>query len=226
MGEVSILFDESHREMYSIRDYGWFLGFSHLAYLVEELGFSCLSVGRESGLSKVLEKAKTLVFPWPKMYFTRREVSEIWRFVERGGGLWVMGGWSKVLNQLLHKINVHLYADIIVDDLVYDSLVYCPVVEDIERHEITRGVEELIPIFSRSLEARKPARILARCSSRAFSIGHGPYKPGDRPPIMCCAEHGDGRVVVVTDAKMFDNEFITLADHETLASNIIRWLGE
>ena len=137
------------------------------------------------------------------------EISVTKRFVDRGGGLLVMGyGLGNAEKQSLLTAP---YGITFTKDWVRNVTVSR---DEISTHVITQGVDSFTLGSTREisgfyLNVEDPAILLATHE------GH---------PVLACCESGKGRVVVVASVWLFAEKYIEETDNSTLMQNIMTYL--
>ena len=152
------------------------------------------------------------------------ELDAIEAFVERGGGLIVLGEteqdkYGNNLNELLARFGLHLENDTVQD---YEHHVNAPswVLADLQRGARGRAGDLLARVNAACLyrattiTSSNGAVVLARTHASASVPG---------APLIVAATHGQGRVVVLADSDLFGDDCIDELDHRALWLNIVYW---
>ena len=155
---------------------------------------------------------------------TADELDAVQAFVERGGGLIVLGEteqdkYGNNLNELLARFGLHLENDTVQD---YEHHVNAPswVLADLQRGARGRAGDLLARVHAACLyrattiTSRNGAVVLARTHATASVPG---------APLIVAATHGEGRVVVLGDSDLFGDDCIDELDHLALWQNLIYW---
>jgi hypothetical protein len=165
------------------------------------------------------------------------ELDEIASFVQRGGGLIVLGEteqdkYGNNLNDLLDRFGLrienatvqdysHHHGDApswVLADFDHTSAA-APVTADGAAPDLLARVEHAC--FYRSgtlaLGLANGARVVARAHDTASSPG---------APLAAVTTHGDGRVVVLADSDLFGDDCIGDLDHEALWLNLVYWAAQ
>jgi hypothetical protein len=137
------------------------------------------------------------------------EVRAIKRFVARGNALWVMGDGlcdAEALSKVTEPYGIAFFVDPVGAVTVS--------AQDIYRHRLTRGVDEIClgsvrGVGGNYLTVDDPAVVLAEHGGRA---------------VMACCAHGDGRVLVLSSLSAFSQRHIEDKDNPVLLSNILHYL--
>ncbi len=157
---------------------------------------------------------------------TADELDAVQAFVERGGGLIVLGEteqekYGNNLNELLARFGLHLENDTVQD---YEHHVGAPswVLADLQRGARGRAGDLLARVHAACLyrattiTSSNGAVVLARTHASASVPG---------APLIVAATHGQGRVVVLGDSDLFGDDCIDELDHRALWLNLIYWLS-
>lgn len=179
--------------------------------------------------------------------FSAAEIADIQRFVERGGGLLVIGDHTNVyessarINPLLAPMGIEVGYHTAIDyppEYSVAGLAWI-MVFDFERHYLTRDVEMI------SLQTGAPVFGdfgIARLSERGFGDywdpedlsgyygdwnhnGDPEVEPKGRLPVVQAREYGDGRVVVVGDQNIFGDAWLHFGDNFEFLMNTFQWLA-
>lgn len=192
----------------------------------------------------LLVDVDVVIIKVPTQPFTRGEVESLVRFVERGGGLWLIGdhtnfcGSSTYLNQVADRFGLGFQFDSTHDLLTGGVSVYRP--SALLPHPIVRDC----PLFgfqtSCSLRAGWSATpvilagnlraLPADYSQRGFFFEQGAVWARDNYPFgaflqAAAVRHGAGRVVAFTDSTVFSNFSLFLPGRPELALNTVAWLN-
>jgi hypothetical protein len=179
--------------------------------------------------------------------FSDEEIGNIQHFVERGGGLFVIGDHTNVydssarINPILAPMGIEVGYHTAIDyppDHSVAGLAWI-MVFDFDRHYLTRDVEMI------SLQTGAPVlgdHGIARLSERGFGDywdpedtsgyygnwrfdGDPELEPQGRLPVVQAREYGDGRVVVVGDQNIFGDAWLYFGDNFEFLMNTFQWLA-
>ncbi|MGZ4196604.1 MAG: DUF6421 family protein [Solirubrobacteraceae bacterium] len=152
------------------------------------------------------------------------ELEAIASFVERGGGLIVLGEteqdkYGNNVNDLLATFDLHLGNDTVQD---YEHCHSAPSWVLAELCEGGRGrdgdllarVNSACLYRATTVASANGARVLARAHASASVPG---------APLIVATLHGRGRVVVLADSDLFGDDCIDELDHRTLWCNLVTW---
>ena len=155
------------------------------------------------------------------------ELDAIEAFVARGGGLIVLGEteqdkYGNNLDELLARFGLRIEHDTVQD---YEHHRHAPSWILAELCEGGRGLESDVLARVRELcfyrastvaatDAAQGARVLARSHAGA-SASHA--------PLLACAHHGAGRVVVLGDSDLFGDDCFEALDHAALWVDLVYW---
>jgi len=170
--------------------------------------------------------------------YSTAEVDAIRRFVENGGGLLLLGDFEYPNNNIARAFDVLYYSEMVVigdkkaEKFYSDSHTFY--VTDIEKHPITKGVDQIAFFFGIPILSYESGRVLARTSedSWADKDGLGSKDAGeDEGPfdvLLAMENVGKGRAVFFGGAISFWNSVIFEPDQQNLEllSNAVEWLGE
>ncbi|HEV7177530.1 MAG TPA: DUF6421 family protein, partial [Solirubrobacteraceae bacterium] len=152
------------------------------------------------------------------------ELAAIASFVERGGGLVVLGEteqdkYGNNVNELLATFDLHLGNDTVQD---YEHCQGAPSWILAELCEGGRGregdllarVNSACLYRATTIASANGARVLARAHASASAPG---------APLIVATRHGRGRVVVLADSDLFGDDCIGELDHRALWCNLVGW---
>jgi hypothetical protein len=155
---------------------------------------------------------------------TDSELNAIANFVERGGGLIVLGEteqdkYGNNVNDLLATFDLHLGNDTVQD---YEHCHGAPSWILAELCEGGRGregdllarVNSACLYRATTIASANGAHVLARAHASASAPG---------APLIVAARHGRGRVVVLADSDLFGDDCIDQLDHRALWCNLVSW---
>jgi hypothetical protein len=251
-----VLFDEAHSEAWSIRAevaermqavHPADASLARAATVLESRDFD-VSVNDHGPLdSECLQGADVLVIAHPSEprwesttgegdpRLSADELTAIGEWVERGGGLVVLGEteqekYGNNLNELLAGFGIEIESCTVQD---YEHHREAPswVLADLGgdrrdpadhsngaaaaiRSDPLAGVAEACFYRAGTLAVSNGARVIAR----TFESAAPP-----RAPLAAIGEHGAGRVVVLADSDLFGDDCIGALDHETLWTNLVYW---
>ena len=239
-----ILFDEAHSEAWTVRpDVAARMQATHpadsslqrAAEALAERDFR-IEVNEGGPLSEeTLAGADVLVIAHPSEpqweatvgegspRLTDAEIDALAAWVERGGGLIVLGETEQAkygnnLNDLLARFGVEI-ENCTVQDYEHHreapSWIYADLVEsDVAGADPLTRVHQACFYRAGTLALANGARAIARTSADAAP---------PRAPLAAIVEHGDGRVVVLSDSDLFGDDCIGALDHEALWVNLAYW---
>lgn len=239
---MRILFDESHSQAWTIRpelaaqiqpSHPADSSYAAAATAAERRAFS-VEPHVEGPLDDVaLARADVLVIAHPSApdweavvpggspLFSRHELDAIERFVQRGGGLLLLGEeeqakYGSNLAELAARFGFQIENRIVSD---YEQHHTAPhwVLADIEH---SRGGVDLM------------ARVQAACFYRATTVQGGmalarasATASHPRAALLAVAEHGAGRVAVLGDSDIFGDDCIGEFDHQQLWTDLLHWVA-
>lgn len=202
---------------------------------LEARGFS-VTVRHEPIDAPVLAEHDVLVVMNPAYQWAPEELAAVWAFVERGGGLLVLGDHTNIrgtmapLNALLEPSGVRVRFDSAIPNVArwtwYDCMRIHP-------HPVTRGVRDEADIkvsIGASLDLPLSARPLLTgrdafsdagdaANEKGAYLGNMIYDQGERLgdlPLAAVVTHGRGKVIVFGDTSTFQRTAI-MNTHEFVA---------
>lgn len=235
-----ILFDETLNEYWGSK-IG--TGYSELAqelrssgYIVDSLATGSITYDK---ISQYGVFAITAPFTPPKS-LTGDEVQAIKRFVNEGGGLFLVAlGWSWVsyakvslalnpANQIGNEFGITVNDDIIYDPTSNDGDPARPIFHEFADHPVTDGLNKVWIEVPSSLSVRGNARAVIWGSNASYAQSGSTftYPRGSRPLCVATSESGKGRVVYVAHDGIFHNQNLRRYDNLSLALNIFNWLNQ
>ena len=242
-----VLFDEAHSEAWTIRPelaremqpaHPGDASYAIAAQALAERDFVVSANVDEPLTERTLESCDVLVIAHPSDPVWERttgsgsprlsasELEAIASFVERGGGLIVLGEteqdkYGNNVNDLLATFDLHLGNDTVQD---YEHCHGAPSWILAEFCEGGRGREG-------DLLARVNSACLYRATTIASADGAGvlarAHATASAPgaPLIVATRHGRGRVVVLADSDLFGDDCIDELDHRALWCNLVSWVA-
>ncbi|MHA1244205.1 MAG: hypothetical protein ACTSP7_06475 [Candidatus Heimdallarchaeota archaeon] len=217
---MKIFFDETQKERGKINT-----NYSMLRDALRGEDFQ-VDIYNDFPISEKSLKCDVLVFACPDgSKLAKNEVEAVVNYVERGGGLLIIGnaggdrGLRTNTNEVLNKLGIEMLSDQVKDESNNEfKMPTHPVMKDIKDHPICAGVSEIV--------------IVAGCSVRGSSNMKGiaytsPVAEPPNAPVIVAGEHKSGRVVAVGSYRLFSNygAGLSLRNNRTFAMNIFRWLA-
>ena len=238
-----ILFDESHHPYFGISVKEG--GFADLARELRTAGYTVES-DRIGPISyEKLSKYDALVFSsyTPLKAVTTDEMGAVKNFVEKGGGLFLVGcGWSWVdysklsidvlpTNQLGHEFGITVNDDMIIDPRHNVGDEANPIFRKFASHPITEGITSIAPYgYPGSLTLSGSVQAIVMGDEDAYSGYHQKtYAKGAFPPVTAVATYGQGRAVYVGHEGFFavtNGKGLYDYDNLKFALNIFKWLSQ
>lgn len=248
--DIKVAFDEtgSFEKRYTIYSTGP-LGGSSFASVLEANG---LEVVRYTDSPITYDKIKDfniLIIMAPGRNYTDSEVQSIQKFVERGGGLFLVGdGWGVEdggLNYSFNKIADAFGVSYKPYELVADSVNYIVSpsrvkITDIQNSTLTTGITEFIYFRGTYIQNTGPSSVIAYSSPDSWadqtflkSDGYsdineikdsnetsGPF------PLWSSLEYGQGKVVFFGAAGTFINSWLYRSNGWKVGLNSVYWLAD
>ena len=154
------------------------------------------------------------------------ELEAVEAFVERGGGLIVLGEteqdkYGNNVNTLLERFGIQIASDTVQDyahNLGAPSWILPELGEGARGREgdLLARVDSACLYRATTLRSVNGSRVLARAQATSSA-------PGE--PMIVAGAHGDGRVVVLADSDLFGDDCIGQLDHRALWLNIVGWVA-
>ncbi|NHJ40534.1 MAG: hypothetical protein FK731_10925 [Asgard group archaeon] len=216
---MKIFFDETQKERGKINT-----NYSILRDSLRNEGFDVESYNDFPITEKSL-RCDVFVFACPDgSKLAKNEIDALLNFVERGGGLLIIGnaggdrGLRTNMNEVLNRLGIEMLSDQVKDETNNEfNMPTHPVIKDIKEHPISNGVSEIV--------------IVAGCSVRGSSAMKGlahtsPSAEPPNAPVVVAGEFKGGRIVAVGSYRLFSNygAGLSLRNNRTFALNIFRWL--
>jgi hypothetical protein len=209
---IRVLFDLSHIEQFS-----FWGGYSDLSEEFENRGYALYQLGLTQHddieiTYDLLEHFDVLALPNPQIsggYLTQSEILSVSSFVEKGGGLLVLGGSYPVsdgqypVKDLISKFGIEYKIPIARLGSYVTDLRDHPVMDNVDTLYLALGPDALKIINSSA-------------NGIAYSSGK---------PVIAVSEYGQGRVAVVSAEHTFTDD-IAREDNLKMALNLFQWLSE
>ena len=217
---MKIFFDETQKERGKINT-----NYSILRDSLRNEGYEVDSYNDFPITEKSL-RCDVFVFACPDgSKLAKNEIDALLNFVERGGGLLVIGnaggdrGLRTNMNEVLNRVGIEMLSDQVKDETNNEfNMPTHPVINDTKEHHILNGVAEIV--------------IVAGCSVRGSSAMKGlahtsPVAEPPNAPVIVAGEYKGGRVVAVGSYRLFSNygAGLSLRNNRTFALNVFRWLA-
>ena len=237
---TDILFDEAHEERNTLSpERAAQLNPEHPEYqlfgrLAKDISVEYqLDRGVEDLSRELLEDYRVLVISAPRQAFTEAEVREIEAFVRGGGGLLVLGDshLGPETNELVEPFGITFLAqDVISSSSGEWKPQNAPADFIAPDHAVTQGVAAFLTNCGTAIDSYGNASVLLRSGADSWhdTANEGVNDPGERagPFVFGVAvEHGEGRVVALSDNNFLDDAWDALDGNKTLLMNAIKWLA-
>mgnify|MGYP001291720438 CR=1 FL=1 len=197
----------------------------------------------ESPLDQVvLSNYDVILLKIPTKPYSENVIKQLVTFVNRGGGLWVIGDHTNVfgsttyLNPLLRYFGIKLNQEAVYHNVhgSFNSIYTGPLI----KHPILYHVPLFLYATPTSIQVVNPAiRIVdpgLTSKSYAASYTKENFFPDTKPdlniifglnPSIVAGNYGRGRIAVMGDSTPFSNFFMYLPGKTELALSIINWLN-
>jgi hypothetical protein len=242
-----VLFDERHSdwewteepfdtERYGLRtSYNYFNLYDHLDHYFR------LSRTHEPLSDELLAEHDVLVLRTPTEPFAEAELAALQRFVERGGGLWLIGdhtnvfGSGEYLNAVAERFGIRFQYDCTYDLSTGSLNLYRA--PEVLAHPVVSRLPPFLFATSCTVRADWPYEAVmvgtslnvlpADYGQPNFFPAKGPRQDGQIGSFLQAAarRHGAGRVLAFTDSTVFSNFFMYLPGKPELALGSIDWLN-
>lgn len=217
---LKIFFDETQKERGKINT-----NYSILRDSLRSEGFE-VEIYNDFPISEKALKCDVFVFACPDgSKLGKNEIDAIINFVERGGGLLVIGnaggdrGLRTNTNEILNRVGIEMLSDQVKDEANNEfNMPTHPVIKDLIGHPICQGVSEIVVVAGCSVRGSSKMRGIAKTS---------PNAEPPNVPVVVAGEHKGGRVVATGSYRLFSNygAGLSLRNNRTFAMNVFRWLS-
>ena len=188
----------------------------------------------------LLATTDVVVLKTPTRPYADREVEALLRFVEAGGGLWLVGDHTNIfgmgmhLNKVARHFGLRFHYDAVIDLLTHGRQLFQR--PRLFAHPSVRHLPPLLFATSCSLEGASGAEtvmlgrsLLSDAQDYAVNTFFGNFKPDPDEGFGCMLQsqavaHGRGRVLVFTDSTIFSNFFMCIRGKPELALGSVSWL--
>jgi hypothetical protein len=188
----------------------------------------------------LLEPVAVLVLKTPTRPYEDREVDAIVRFVDRGGGLWLIGdhtnifGMSTNLNKVARRFGIRYNYDAVVDLTTGGRQLFRR--PRLFAHPSLAHLPDLLMATSCSVRCPTSARrvmlgrsLLSDELDYAFNTFFGDFSPEPHEPFgsilqAVAVSYGRGRVLAFSDSTIFSNFFFMIRGKSELALGSVQWL--
>jgi hypothetical protein len=245
-----VLFDESHSEAWTIRrelaremqpSHPEDSSYAAAAEALASRDFEVLENAERPLTRETLAAADVLVIAHPSdprweattnartPRLSDRELDAIEEFVRGGGGLIALGEteqekYGNNLNDLLSRFGIEVSNCTVQDYEHYLSAPSWVLAEldngsngELEKVDLLARVHQACFYRAGTLALHNGGRVIARTS---------PSASPPRAPLAAVTEHGDGRVVVLSDSDLFGDDCIGELDNESLWLNLVYWAAQ
>ncbi len=217
---MKIFFDETQKERGKINT-----NYSILRDSLRSEGFE-VEIYNDFPISEKSLKCDVFVFACPDgSKLGKTEIDAIINFIERGGGLLVIGnaggdrGLRTNMNEILNRVGIEMISDQVKDETNNEfNMPTHPVIKDLVEHPICQGVSEIVVVAGCSVRGSSNMRGIAKTS---------PNAEPPNAPVVVTGEHKGGRVVATGSYRLFSNygAGLSLRNNRTFAMNVFRWLS-
>lgn len=188
----------------------------------------------------LLAHTDVLILKTPTSPYEDHEVDAVVRFVENGGGLWLIGdhtnifGMSTNLNKVARRFGMRYRFDAAVDLMTNGRQIYRH--PRLFGHPSVRHLPTILMATSSTMVASLDARPVMRGRSLLsdeldYSVNtfFGDFRPQPDEPFgsmlqSLAVSHGRGRVLAFSDSTIFSNFFMFIRGKPELALGSVQWL--
>jgi len=202
--EADILWDITHGVY--MNSYSPEYNYNIMLSLIEPYGHGIVTT--DAGVENIdLSSYDVLVVSWGTAYdeaYTSGEVAAIEDFVENGGGLLVMGDNPACPNVNINPVSQAYGVTCGISSINAN-------ITDLEEHDVFDGVSEIYFVAGGEITVNAPSMPIASSSGLH---------------AVSAYSDGNGKVIVIGDANLFQDNYITEADNEDFSVNLFNWLAE
>jgi hypothetical protein len=237
-----VLFDECHSESWTLSqevarslsplnpEYSFF---GHLKDLLEQSLGCRVSRTETLWLGQLAQLANVLVVAHPvrrglepsvpgEPFFSVAELDEITRFVNDGGGLFILGEWEidrwgNNLNTLVEKFGFSFGNDTVVAPMQGDNA------HVLDRHFVCRVISQEHPAVDgvKAITYHRGCSISALDDATCMPI----VQDGSGNCVVMVTEYGFGKILAIGDTDLFSIPYIGHFDNARFLVKIIQWLA-
>lgn len=224
-----VLFDQGHGQVFVIEQ-DTDLQLSNLARTFVEQGFEVSSTSHPL-TAALLANSDALIISGAFKPFSPAEITEVRRFIERGGRLAVMIHIGPPLLSLLQELGVDVANGVIREEeqvIDHDPLNFRT--SSLQPHPLTLGLKNFSLYGSWPLRlTTSSGKTLAYTSPRSWVdlTGDKRLSPGDAIQtfgVLVENRIAKGALLVFGDDALFQNRFLK-GNNQRLANNLSRWLA-
>lgn len=188
----------------------------------------------------LLESTAVLVLKTPTSPYEDTEVDAIVRFVERGGGLWLIGdhtnifGMSTNLNKVASRFGIRYRYDAVIDLMTGGRQLFArprlfahPSIAHLPELLLATSCGVACPPFARRVMLGRS--LLSDELDYSVNTFFGNFAPDAHEPFGSVLQavaiaHGRGRVLAFSDSTIFSNFFFMIRGKSELALGSVAWL--
>lgn len=246
-GGASVLIEDAHSDQWApsarALSFDWYGDFStyNLSSFAEYLSYEHRVTIQVDGQldAECLAKYDTLILKTPVLPYTPAEVDAVLGFVERGGGLFLVGdhtdllGTSSHLNQIGARVGLQFRSDYTRDGAGGFSVVdtpwheIVPLARDVGRFEFMTGCSLLCGPSATPLMVGRKQEVVNHDYSdnnQFGSLHSDPSQPHGDVVLAAAVQHGAGRVVAFTDSTVMSGFAICRDERMEFFAACVRWL--
>ncbi len=245
----SVVFDETgpYYNFFTIFNLGG-TGSSIFANLLESNGFSVSRLTGSPITDQNLQEHDVLIVMAPARNYTDDEIQSIKKFVNDGGGLFLLGdNWgvedgneNYAYNLLAQSFGLSFsYNEALVDSENYIGLHDFVIISDIQSSSLTTNLDKLNYMQGSYIKDPGSSEIQALSSSNSWGdqltltdsgfsepdFNKDPNEVSGPLPVLTTLDYGQGRVVFFGSVRSFNNAWIYRSDNWKLGINSVNWLA-
>lgn len=188
----------------------------------------------------LLSNYDVLILKTPTQAFSTREIDAIERFVEKGGGLWMIGDHTNVfgmdyyLNFIAKRFSIFFHYDSTYDLFSGKLSYYKP--PEIFPHPIVKDMSSFLFATSNTVQAPLTAdNVMIGYGLKSRLLSYSGRAFFEKEPLQdyefglflqsSAVRHGKGRVAVFTDSTCFSNFYMFIPGKPELALGTVEWLN-
>ncbi|MFH0863446.1 MAG: DUF4350 domain-containing protein [Candidatus Altiarchaeota archaeon] len=222
-----IVFYEAGTQQYSIQN-----DYSKLAEELRKKSYEVATIEKGDITKDKLENYDILIIMNPSKQFTTDEITAIiWFVLQKGRGLFIMGGGQGKANQLTIIFGVTVDNGILIDaqnqiPALKDRSSF--IIDNFYEYPLTRilkqGVSKVGVYKTAGLYVSGTSMCVASGNPSTYS-DTGSFSAGVQPCVAAASRFGGGLAFTLSDPEMLSNKYIDDYNNKAFGHNIIDWLG-
>lgn len=227
-GKPVLLFDLSHREVFSPDDEGP-RGLFQARQVFERAGYE-VRKNEESLTPEKLKDANTVFIAGAMSEFESDEISALKRFVENGGNLLITVHVNFFVQELLDEFGFLITGSPVSEsENTFHDNDKDFIAKDFRKHPVSVGIDSVAFMGAYGIKAKEDnaAEIVFTSDNAWVDLNENGTKDKDdfsgKLCLVAAKEFGKGKVVVVGDDAVFSNMLISSSGNKQLLQNIAEW---